>query len=98
MLEASREVADRAGELRLDAVTATARGRSVVRLIEDQQAAREQRAEPLAHRIGVGRVDQQVLRDEKAAVCPPRVHAETALTPHPREIGAVEDLEDQPEP
>ena len=44
VLEAAGEVADGAGELRLDAVAAAARRRGVVRLVEDQQAAGQQSA------------------------------------------------------
>ena len=97
VLEAAGEVAHGARELRLDAVAPAARWRRVVRLVEDEQAARQQRPEPLAHRVGVGRVDQQVVRDQEAAVRAPRVHAEAALAPHPRQVGAVEDLEDEAE-
>ena len=97
VLEASREVADGAGELRLDAVAPAARRRRVVRLVEDEQAAGPQGAEPRPHGVGVARVDQQVVRHEEPAVGHPRVHAEAALAPHPRQVGAVENLEDQPE-
>ena len=97
VLEAAGEVADRARELRLDAVAPAARGRGVVGLVEDQQAPGQQRPEPLAHRVGVGRVDQEVVRDEEAAVRAPRVHAEAALAAHPRQVGAVEDLEHEAE-
>ncbi len=97
MLEAAGEVAHRARELRLDAVAPAARRRRVVRLVEDQQAPGQQRPEPLPHRVRVGRVDQEVVRDQEAAVRAPRVHAEAALAPHPRQVGAVEDLEHEAE-
>ena len=97
MLEAAGEVAHGAGELRLDAVAPAARGRGVVRLVEDQQAPGQHRPEPLPHRVGVGRVDQQVVRDQEAAVRAPRVDAEAALAAHPRQVGAVEDLEHEAE-
>ncbi len=69
-----------------------------MRLVEDHQAARKQRAEPLPHRVRVGRVDQQVVRDQESAVRPPRVHAEPTLTPHRREVLPVQQFEHQPEP
>ena len=69
----------------------------MVRLVEDQQAPRPHRAEPGPQRIGVARIDQQVVRHEEAAVRHPRIHAEAALPPHPAQVGAVEDLEHQPE-
>ena len=82
MLEARAEVAHRAGELRLDAVPAAARRSGVVRLVEDQQAAGKHRTEPRAHRVGVRRIGEQVVRDEKAAVRGPGVDAEAALAAH----------------
>ncbi len=97
MLEAAGEVAHRARELGLDAVAPAARRRGVVRLVEDQQAPGQQRPEPFPQRVRVGRVDQEVVRDEEAAVRAPGVHAEAALAAHPRQVGAVEDLEDEAE-
>ena len=46
MLEAAAQIADGAGELGLDAVTPAARRRRVMRLVQDQQAARRHAAEP----------------------------------------------------
>ena len=69
----------------------------MVRLIEDEQAARPQGAEPRPHGVGVARVDQQVVRHEEPAVGHPRVDPEAALAPHARQVGAVENLEHQPE-
>src|SRR5438105_1387136 len=97
MLEASTKVADRACELRLDAVLTAARWCGVVRLIEDQQTPRQHRPEPLPHRIRVGRIDQEIVRYEEAAVRAPRVHSESALPAHPRQICSVEDFKDQSE-
>ena len=97
VLETLREIADRAGELRLDAV-APAGGRcGMVRLVENQQAAGRHRPQPLAHWIRVGRVDQQVVGDQEAAVGAPGVDAEAAFTAHPGDMAPVEDYEDQPE-
>ena len=97
MLEAAGEVTDGAGELRLDAVASAARRRGMVRLIQDQQAARPQRSQPGSHRIGVARIDQQIVRHEEPAVRHPRIDAEAALPAHARQVGAVEDLEDEAE-
>ena len=68
-----------------------------MRLIEDEQAARSHRAEPGPHRIGVARIDQQVVRHEEPAVGHPRIHAEAALPAHARKVGPVENLEHQTE-
>src|SRR4051794_3173137 len=97
MLEAATEVAHCAGELRLDAVPAAARRGGMVSLVENQQAAGKHRSEPRAHRVGVGRVGKEIMRDEKPAVRVPRVDAEAALAPHLREVVAVEDLENETE-
>ena len=97
VLEAPREITDCPRELRLDAVAPAARRRRVMRLVEDEQAAGPHRAEPGPHRIGVARIDQQIVRHEEPAVGHPRIHAEAALATHPTQVGAVEDLEDQTE-
>ena len=69
----------------------------MVRLVQNQQAAGQRFAQPLAQRLGVGRFDQQFVRHQKAAVGAPRIHAEAALPAHPRDVGAVENLEQQAE-
>ena len=97
MLEARREITDGPRELRLDAVAPAARRCRVMRLVEDEQAPRPHRAEPGPHRIGVARIDQQVVRHEEPAVGHPRIHPEAALATHPTQVGAVEDLEHQTE-
>ena len=98
VLEAAGEIAHGARELGLDPVAPPARGRGVMGLVQDQKAARQERTEPLTQRIRVGRVDQEVVGDQEAAVRAPRIHAEAALAPHPRQIGAVEQLEHEAEP
>ena len=97
MLEAPAEVADCAGELRLDPVPPAARRRGVMGFVQDQQAPRKQPAQPFAHRVCVGRVDEQVVRHEEAAVGTPRVDPEASLLANPREIRAVEDHEEEAE-
>jgi hypothetical protein len=54
VLEAAGEVANRAGELRLDPIAAAARRRGVLRLVDNEETARQQRAQPLTQRVGVG--------------------------------------------
>ena len=97
VLEAPAEIADGAGELGLDAVASAARRRRVVCFVQDQQAARRQLAQPLAHRIRVGRVDEQIVRHDEAAVGAPRVDPEATLAAHLRQIGAVKNDEQKAE-
>ena len=97
VLEAPSEVADRAGELRLDAVAPAARRGRVVGLVEDQEAPRLHLAEPFAHGVRPGRVDEEVVRHEEAAVGAPRVDAEAPLLADLGEPGAVEDHEEEAE-
>ena len=97
VFEAPSQIANRTGELRLDAVTPAARRGGVMGFVQDQQAARLHLAEPLAHGVRPGRVDEQVVRHEKAAVGAPRVDAEASLLADPREPGAVEDDEEEAE-
>ena len=50
--------------------------------IQDQQAAWKHRAQPLAHWVGIGRLDEQAVGYQKPAVSAPRVNAETTLPSH----------------
>ena len=97
VLEAPGQVADCASELGFDPVAPAARGGGVVGLVEDQQAPGQHRPQPLAQRVRVARVDQEVVGDQKAAVGTPRVDPEAALPAHSREIRPVENLEYEPE-
>ena len=97
MLETRGQVPDGPGELRFDPVAAARSGRRVMRLVQDQQAAGQQRAQPFAHRVRVVRVDQEVVRDQEAAVRAPRIHAEAALPAHAGQVLAVETGEEQAE-
>jgi hypothetical protein len=63
----------------------------------DQQAPEEHRAQPLAQGIGVRGVDEEVVGDQEAAVRPPGVHAEAPFAPDAGQVGAVQDLEHEPE-
>ena len=97
VLEAPGQVADRAGEPGLDSVAPAARGRGVVRFVEDQQAAGQHRSQPFAQGVRVARVDQEVVGDQEPAVRAPRVDPEPAFPTHSGEIRAVENLEDEAE-
>ena len=97
VLEAPAQVADGAGELGLDAVAAAARRRRVVGLVQDQQTARRQVAKPLAHGIGIGGVDEEVVRDQEPAVRAPRVDAEAPVAADLSQVGTVQDHEQETE-
>ena len=97
VLETPAAIANGPGELRLDAVTPAARRRGVMGFVQDQQAARQHLAEPLAHGVRVGRIDEKVVRDEKPAVGAPRIDAEAAFLADAREIHAVENHEEETE-
>src|SRR6202043_734698 len=90
MLKAAGEIAHGARELGLDPVAAAARGRGMMGLVQNQKTSRQERTQPLTQRVRVSRVDQDVVGYQKAAVRAPRIHAETTLAPHPRQIGPVE--------
>ncbi len=66
--------------------------------IEDQQAPRTMVTQPFTHRVRVGRVDQQALRDQEPAVGTPGIHTEAAIPAHPRHVAPVEHLEHEAEP
>src|SRR5262249_8661668 len=97
VLEPGGEVAHRACELRLDPVAPAARGSCVVRLVEDQETSRQELPEPLAHRVGVVRVDEQVVCDEEPAVGPQRVAREAALPTDLCQVAAIQNLEGETE-
>ena len=97
VLETLREIANRAGELRFDAVAPAGGRRGMVRLVEDEKAAGQHRPQPLAHRVGVGGLAQQVVGDQKAAVGAPGIDAEAAFPAHSRDVAPVENHEDEPE-
>ena len=98
VLEAAGQVAQGTCEFRLDAVTPAARRRRMVRLVEDEQASRQERSEPLAQRIRVSRIDEQIVGNEKTAVGAPRVDAEPTLAAHSSQVRTIENLEDQAKP
>jgi hypothetical protein len=79
VLEARRDLADDAGELRVDGVLGAAGGRGVVGLVEDEEGARGEVAEPVAQGGGVGLVAQERVGEDEAGVGGPGVDAEAAL-------------------
>ena len=97
VLESGREIAHGPRESGFYAVTPARRRRGMVCFVKDQHAAGKQRSQPLTHRISIGRVDQKVVRDKETAVGAPGIDAEPSLAAHSRHIGAIENLEDQPE-
>ncbi len=97
VLEPRGEVADGAGDLRVDGVLLAAGRGGVVRFVEDQQRAAAEIAQPVAERAGIGFVDQQAMRDQEAGVGGPRVDAEAAFPADSLHVVFVEDLERQAE-
>ena len=97
VLEPAGQVADGPGDLRVDGVLRAARRGGVVGLVEDEQRAGPEVAEPVAERGGVGLVDQQPVRDQEPRVGRPGVDAVAPLLPDPGDVVLVEDLEDHPE-
>ena len=95
MLEARGKIADGAGNFRVNRVAGAAGRGGVVGFVEDQQRARAEFAQPVAQRRGVGFVNQQPLRHQKAGVGGPRVRPEAARLPHLGQIRLVENLERQ---
>ena len=97
MLEPPGQVADGPGDLRVDGVLRAARRGGVVGLVEDEQRAGPEVAEPVAQRGGVGLVDEQAVRDQEPRVGRPGVDPVAPLLPDPGDVVLVEDLEDHPE-
>ena len=97
VLEPPGQVADGPGDLRVDGVFRAARRGGVVGLVEDEQRAGAEVAQPVAQRGRIGLVDQQPVRDEEARVGRPGIDAVAPLLPDPGDVVLVEDLEDQAE-
>src|SRR5207244_12671669 len=87
------QLANRAGKLRIDRIFLSARRRRVVRVIQDEEAAFPEIAEPVQHRSRVGLVDQQAVREEKSRMSVPGIHTEPALAPDAAHVVSIEDLE-----
>ena len=98
VLEPPGQVADGPGDLRVDRVLRAARRRGVVGLVEDQQRAGAEVAEPVAQRCSVSLVDQQPVRDQEPGVGRPGIDPVATLLTDPGDVLLVEDLEDHPEP
>ena len=97
VLEPPGQVADGAGDLRVDGVFRAAGRGGVVGLVEDQQRAGPEVAEPVAQRGRVRLVDQQSVRDQESRVGRPGIDAVASLLPDPGDVLLVEDLEDHAE-
>ena len=69
----------------------------MVGLIEHQQAAGQEGAQPLAQRIGVDWVAQQMVGDQEAAMGAPGIDAKATLAAHARQVGAIQQHKQQPE-
>ena len=97
MLEPRCKVANGSGELRIDGVPSAAGRRGVVRLVENQQAPRPERAERIAKRRGIVFVAQQPMRHDETRMRGPRIDRVPALHTHAPHVLAVKDDERQPE-
>ena len=98
VFEAIAKVPHRPRELGLDTVAAPVTGCGVVCLVQHEDAPGPHCTEPRPHGLGVSRVGQQSVGDEEAAVRRPWVGTEAAFAPNARQVLAVQNLEDQPEP
>ena len=90
---AAGEVADGAGDLRVDGVLLAARRGGVMSLVKDKQRARRKSPELVRKRAGVGLVDQQAVGDEEPRMGRPGVDAVAALSADPADVFPVEDFE-----
>ena len=97
VLETRGQVANGTGDLRVDGVLLPAGRRGMVGLVQDQQRAAAEVAQPIAQRAGIRLVDQQPVRDQESRVRAPRIHAVAPLAPRPRHVVLVENLEGQTE-
>lgn len=81
----------------IDRVTLAARWGGVMGLVEDQQAARTEIAEPVHQRPLVGLVDEQTLGDEETGVGIPGIDAEAPLAADLLYVVLVQDLKQEAE-
>src|ERR1039458_16157 len=95
MLEARREIADRPRDVGVDGVSLAARWGRMMGFVQDEEAAWVEGAEPVAKRPGVGLVNQEALRNQKARVGRPRVNPEAALAAHFLNVILVQDFKPQ---
>src|ERR1043166_5535099 len=98
MFEARRKIADSPRDMGIDRVPLATRRGSVMCLAQKEQASWGEGAEPVAKRPGVGLVNQEALRNQKARVRRPRVDAETALAAYTLNVILVQDFKPQAEP
>jgi hypothetical protein len=97
MFEARGEVADSAGDFRVDGVAGAAGGCGVVGFVEDEESAGAKVLKPVAQGRGVGFVDEEFVGDEEPWEGCPWVDAVSAFLADAFDEGAVEDFEDEAE-
>src|ERR1039457_990832 len=97
MFEARREISDRPRDVGVDGVSLAARWGRMMGFVKDGEAAWAEGTEPVAKRPGVGLVNQEALRNQKARVGRPRVDPEAALAAHFLNVILVQDFKPQAE-
>src|SRR5207249_7818206 len=98
MFEARRKIANRPRDVGVDGVSLAARWGRVMCLVQNEQASWAEGAEPVAKRPGVGLINQEALRNQKARVRRPRVDPEAVLAAHTLNVILVQDFKPQAEP
>ena len=97
VLEAARQIVDRAGQLAGDRVARAAGRRGVMGLVENEQRARAEVAENVAQPGDVGLVGQQAVGDEEARAGGPRIDREAAPAAQLADALAIDDVEGEAE-
>ena len=98
VLEPRGEVADGPRDVGVDGILLAAGGRGVMRLVQDEERAAAEFAQPVAERAGVCFVDQEAMRDEEPRVRAPGIDAEAALQADLLHVVFVEHREREAEP
>ena len=98
VLKPRGEVADSPRDPAVDGVAVVGGRGGVVGLVENEQRAGPQRAEPVAQGAGVGLIDQEPRGDEPAGVGGPRVHGPAAFLADAFHRLPIECFEEQAEP
>jgi hypothetical protein len=91
------EISHRLRDLGINRILRPARGRGMMRFIEDEQRAGTQIVEPRVHRADVGFINEQPVGDEETREGSPRVDAVSALAADAFHVVAVENLEGETE-
>src|ERR1019366_4709727 len=98
MFETRRQITYGPRDVGIDGVSLAARWRRVMGLVQNEQGSWAEGAEPVAKRSGVGLVNQEALRNQKARVGRPRVDPEAALAAHTLYVVLIQDFKPQAEP